>query len=388
MIRPGEPNDYAAEILFYLPLASDPLSPKLGHVFTLGEVRIKLTPASSWINVALVNIVERGHGWYAIRLTTAQRAAAGVIAYEAVCAGAQPDRGTETLDDELGGDIAEGGSGLIPFFLADETDPIYGTPLEGHTFTLGEVELGLPDDAFGDVDPTTGIVEIGGGLYGVLVADPQTAKRGKAIVVADVAGAQRFSGYRTILGDGSGSSVTPPVLAPPSETTADGATADAAGDLALSWSNTSGDADVSLVSVDASLAAADLATDRGLRTAVILSLFTDRRAEPDDVPPSGDPRDRRGWWADQFAAVEGDRIGSRLWLLDRSTRTNEVVLRAKEYAREALAWMLEDRVAASVDVEVESAGSALLFAVGLQRPGRDPVTFRFAHTWDHLQESA
>ncbi len=152
-------------------------------------------------------------------------------------------------------------------------------------------------------------------------------------------------------------------------------------DLALTWDLDVGAADLSMID-------SDLASDRGLQTAVLLSLFTDRRAEADDKPPSGDARDRRGWWADQFSAVEGDRIGSRLWLLDRGKRTNETVLRAREYVLEALAWMIEDRVVASIDVQIETTSSALLIAVGLQRPGRDPVTFRFAHVWDHVQEEA
>lgn len=152
-------------------------------------------------------------------------------------------------------------------------------------------------------------------------------------------------------------------------------------DLALTWSNATGDADMSMIDDD-------IASDRGLMTSAILSLFTDRRAETDDTPPSGDATDRRGWWADQFSAVEGDRIGSRLWLLDRSKRTTETALRAKEYVLEALAWMIDDRVVASIEVEVETTKSGLLFAVGLQRPGKDPTTFRFAHTWDHLQEDA
>ncbi len=157
----------------------------------------------------------------------------------------------------------------------------------------------------------------------------------------------------------------------------------ASGDLALSWVTELGVADVSLVDYDS-----DLATDKGLMTAVLLSLFTDRRAEVDDVPPSGDPTDRRGWWADEFAAVRGDKFGSRLWLLDRSKSTNETALRAKEYINEALAWMIEDRVIASVDVAVERTGAALWITVGLNRPGRDQVSFRFAHTWDNLQEAA
>ena len=56
-----------------------------------------------------------------------------------------------------------------------------------------------------------------------------------------------------------------------------------------------------------------LRAERGLRSAVLISLFTDRRAEPGDVPEGEDPR---GWWADVLGE-EGDRIGSRLWLIDR-----------------------------------------------------------------------
>lgn len=151
-------------------------------------------------------------------------------------------------------------------------------------------------------------------------------------------------------------------------------------DIALVWAAATGAADLVLID-------SDIACDPGLATAALLSLFTDRRAEPDDVPPSGDARDRRGWWADQFAAVEGDRIGSRLWLLDRSKRTSDTALRAEEYVREALAWMIEDKVVARIDVEIETTKQALLFAVALQRPGRDPVSFRFAHVWDSMTEA-
>lgn len=151
-------------------------------------------------------------------------------------------------------------------------------------------------------------------------------------------------------------------------------------DLALTWSDTTGDADLSMID-------GDLASDRGLQTAVLLSLFTDRRAENDDVPPSGDPTDRRGWWADQFAVILGDKFGSRLWLLDRSKMTNEVLLLAKQYAAEALAWMIEDKVVAGVDVSVTKLGdNGFLIAGALSRPGRDPVSFRFSRAWDHLQE--
>jgi len=149
-------------------------------------------------------------------------------------------------------------------------------------------------------------------------------------------------------------------------------------DLALVWETGSGD----LTMIDT-----DLASDRGLETAVLLSLFTDRRAENDDVAPSGDDKDRRGWWADELLPTEGDRYGSRLWLLDRSKRTDDVVLRAEEYVREALAWMLEDLVAESIDVGIEMNATNLLIGVTLHRPSKDPVSLRFAHAWTELEGS-
>ncbi len=150
-------------------------------------------------------------------------------------------------------------------------------------------------------------------------------------------------------------------------------------DLALTWDEALGNADLSILDLD-------LASDRGLLTAVILSLCTDRRAEDDDKPPSEDARDRRGWWADQFNDVEGDRYGSRRWLLDRAKMTRETVLREEEYDREALQWMIDDRVISSIDVMIETTTSAIYVQIDLQRPGRDPVSFRFAPAWDHLQE--
>lgn len=152
-------------------------------------------------------------------------------------------------------------------------------------------------------------------------------------------------------------------------------------DLALVWSNVTHSADLAMID-------SDLASDRDLTTAVLLSLLTDRRADDDDVPPSGDPRDRRGSWLDQFADIAGDLYGSRLWLLDRAKKTNETLLQAKEYVNEALTWMIEDKVVSSIDVITESMAGGIAIAVGLQRPGRDPVSFRFAHTWDHLEEDS
>ena len=118
------------------------------------------------------------------------------------------------------------------------------------------------------------------------------------------------------------------------------------------------------------------AIDDGLRTAVIISLFSDRKAEADDELPDGG-KDLRGWWGDIHPQVEEDLIGSRLWLLSRSKQTASVLRRAETYARESLQWMLDDRVATLVEVTAENPRDGLLaLAVRIQSTSGAEVVYR------------
>jgi phage gp46-like protein len=132
---------------------------------------------------------------------------------------------------------------------------------------------------------------------------------------------------------------------------------------------------------DLALAGPDLATDDGLVTAIIISLFSDARAKDDDVLPVAGA-DRRGWWGDALPEVAGDRIGSRLWLLAREKRLASVVQRARSYAAEALAWLVQDGIAAKVEVDAEvQAPDVLAIGVTVTRPG-GPGRQRFDFVWD------
>lgn len=125
----------------------------------------------------------------------------------------------------------------------------------------------------------------------------------------------------------------------------------------------------------------DLAQDAGLQTAVLLSVFTDAQANPGDVIPDGTDN-RRGWWADELASVDGDKFGSRLWLLSRAKATADVKLRAVEYAEEALQWMIDDGVALAVDAIAEIMGSNLLaLQITITRPGATSVSFAYNYNW-------
>lgn len=119
---------------------------------------------------------------------------------------------------------------------------------------------------------------------------------------------------------------------------------------------------------------ADLLTDSSIETAVIISLFTDRRAQPSDRIPDG-TSDRRGWWADSFRQRP---IGSRLWLLGREKTLPAVVTRTQAYADEALAWLKPAGLVTSVTcTAARVAHDRLQLSVALVLPGGAvrPVVF-------------
>lgn len=88
-----------------------------------------------------------------------------------------------------------------------------------------------------------------------------------------------------------------------------------------------------------------------LQTAIVLSLFTDRRAGPDDVLPRG-VADRRGWVGEAFVG-NGQPWGSHLWLLSRGKSTDDKPAKARFACEEALQWMLDTGLASRIVVDAE-----------------------------------
>ena len=108
--------------------------------------------------------------------------------------------------------------------------------------------------------------------------------------------------------------------------------------------------------LDLEVGAGGLLTDDTLRSAVLISLLTDRRAAaddrlPDDANATGVlPPDRRGWCGDALAENADDRIGSRLWLLKREKQTAETLRRAIHYCKEALQWLQDEGLVVAIAV--------------------------------------
>lgn len=145
-------------------------------------------------------------------------------------------------------------------------------------------------------------------------------------------------------------------------------------DIALKFSDFGGG--------DLMLSGQDLARDDGLESAVLVSLFTDRRANLEQIRAGDDPTDLRGWWGDFNPAVDGDRTGSLFWLLAREKQTRETLARARQYAEQALAWLIDDRVATAVTVQTSYYATGVMrIDVEVIRPNGAKVQYRYDYEW-------
>lgn len=91
-----------------------------------------------------------------------------------------------------------------------------------------------------------------------------------------------------------------------------------------------------------------------LHTATMILLFTDARAPEGEALPDMS-EDRRGWWGDSYplpGEPEDARLGSLLWLLERSPLDDATRITARDYVAEALDTLRLQGAVARTDVDV------------------------------------
>ena len=130
--------------------------------------------------------------------------------------------------------------------------------------------------------------------------------------------------------------------------------------LGLTYDNAAGHADVTFVD-------GTMVDDPGLITAVLISLYTDKR---DPSRPEGD---RGGWWGTTFDDA-GEEWGSLLWTLQRELPTETTRRKAELYATDCLAWMVSRGYVAWVKATAawaypQPGVAELQLAVDIKRPG-------------------
>lgn len=124
---------------------------------------------------------------------------------------------------------------------------------------------------------------------------------------------------------------------------------------------------------DLELVANDVAVDTGLWSAVLVSLFSDRRVAAAESPDGT----LRGWWAERAT----DPFGSRLWTIAREKQLPATRVRIESLAHEALQWLVDDGVAERLEVEAEFTEAARVEI-------RVTIVRGSATRWSHLWRGA
>ena len=109
----------------------------------------------------------------------------------------------------------------------------------------------------------------------------------------------------------------------------------------------------------------DLATDAALRSAIILSVYTNAWVDG-----------KNGWWGDTYT---GDRpiAHSKLWTLTGKPPTPENVQKGVQYVTRAIQWLLDDHHFDQIDIEAEHQHHELdwfAFHLTCHRLGKPPLT--------------
>jgi phage gp46-like protein len=145
-------------------------------------------------------------------------------------------------------------------------------------------------------------------------------------------------------------------------------------DLTLVWDAVNGHADWQVGN-------GDLVSGNTLQTAVIRSLFTDKRAPADAALPYPSA-DLRGCWSDSYM---GYQIGSLIWLLERAVITNRttLLLQVQTYATDALAWIIAEGAASTITATASwLSPTMIMLAIVLIEPSGNVNQFQFSWLWN------
>ncbi|PJC85311.1 hypothetical protein CSW98_15910 [Vibrio sp. HA2012] len=92
---------------------------------------------------------------------------------------------------------------------------------------------------------------------------------------------------------------------------------------------------------------APVTSKEGMRHAVLQSIYNNAESTQNDRARM-DSNERGGSWSDELLSV----VGSRDWTLTREKLTAQTLSLAKRFYETALAWLIEDGYAKSVEVSV------------------------------------
>jgi phage gp46-like protein len=138
----------------------------------------------------------------------------------------------------------------------------------------------------------------------------------------------------------------------------------------------------------------DILTADAFDSAIIVSLFADRRADESEVSPA---QLRRGWIGNE--STPDFEIGSKLWLYYQSRLTQTVLNGVENAAQQALRWFVEDSIpatgttiadnvyaSATASTSATSNSGVVTLAITIERPNSQ-VEKRYYELWENTPAS-
>ena len=104
----------------------------------------------------------------------------------------------------------------------------------------------------------------------------------------------------------------------------------------------------------------DLVKTQDIDTAIYMSLMTDKRAASSEVSL---PQNQRGWWGNLLNADSDYEIGSKMWLLDQSRRTQDALNKGQQWVTDCLQWLVMDGYIKKITVTPEYVAAGMQLKV-------------------------
>lgn len=121
----------------------------------------------------------------------------------------------------------------------------------------------------------------------------------------------------------------------------------------------------------------DIQSNDFFDTAILYSIFGERRADPSEVVA---PELRRGWIGSEGKDYEN---GSKVWLYEQERITRSVLNSIEDEASKSLRWLSDDGYAVSIEgVDAYVEGSSVMLKITVRR-SQSRVERRYYKLWDN-----
>lgn len=120
----------------------------------------------------------------------------------------------------------------------------------------------------------------------------------------------------------------------------------------------------------------DINTDDFFDTAILMSLFAEKRATSSEVP---DSVKRRGWIGNE-SNDDNFEIGSKIWLYEQARLDSDTLNGIKSAALDGLNWFIKRGYAVNFAADVALISGIVTLQIDIFRPN-SPVDRRFFDLW-------